>query len=124
MYKKLSSTAGNKGEVLKEQGVTVVYTKESQTADAYIEKSTKELAKNYRVTVATSDGVEQLIIFGSGAFRLPARLLEEDVINVENSIKNMLETYQIETQNSDFFKIPSEKLEKLKKIFEENNENL
>lgn len=109
---------------MKEQGVTVVYTKESQTADAYIEKSTKELAKNYRVTVATSDGVEQLIIFGSGAFRLPARLLEEDVINVENSIKNMLETYQIETQNSDFFKIPSEKLEKLKKIFEENNENL
>ena len=114
---------GNKGEVLREQGVTVVYTKESQTADAYIEKSTKELAKNYRVTVATSDGVEQMIIFGSGAFRLPARLLEEDVINVENGVKSMLEAYQIETQNSDFFKIPAEKLEKIKKSFEENNEN-
>jgi len=109
---------GNRGEVLKEQGVTVVYTKESQTADAYIEKCAKELTKNYRVTVATSDGVEQMIIFGSGAFRLPARLLEEDVINVENNIKTMMESYHMETQNSDFFKIPAEKLEELKRSFE------
>jgi len=113
---------GNKGEVLKEQGVTVVYTKESQTADAYIEKSAKELTRNYRVTVATSDGIEQMIIFGSGAFRLPARLLEEDVVKVENTVKNMLEAYHIEAQNSDFFKIPEEKLKALREKFEENNE--
>lgn len=112
---------GNRGEVLKERGVTVVYTKESQTADAYIEKTTKELTKNYRVTVATSDGIEQMIIFGSGAFRMPARLLEEDVINVEKNIEKMIEEYNIETKNSDFFKIPTEKLELLKKSFEEEN---
>lgn len=109
---------GNKGEVTREKGVTVVYTRESQTADAYIEKSTRELTKNYQVTVATSDGIEQMIIFGSGAFRLPARLLEEDVIKVENGVRDMMDGYRLEEQNSDFFKIPQEKLEEIRKILE------
>jgi len=106
---------GGRGEVTKEQGISVVYTKESQTADAYIEKASKELAKNYQVTVATSDAVEQMIIFGSGAFRLPARLLEEDVIRVEKSVEKMIETYRIDIKNSDFFKLPEEKLIQWKK---------
>ncbi len=101
---------GNRGEVTQEQGVTVVYTKEAQTADAYIEKVAKELTKNYRVTVATSDSMEQLIVFGSGAFRMPARILEEEVVGVEKNVREMIEIYQLETENSDIFKISEEKL--------------
>ena len=114
---------GNRGEVIRENEITVVYTKESQTADAYIEKSAKELTKNYHVTVATSDGIEQMIIFGSGAFRLPARLLEEDVEEVEKSIEKMIEAYNFEAKNSDFFKLSSEKQEELKKLLGTENDN-
>ncbi len=114
---------GNRGEVIKEQGVSIVYTEESQTADAYIEKTAKVLTKNYHVTVATSDAAEQIIIFGSGAYRLPARLLEQEVIRVEKSIEKMIETYHIEVKNSDFFKLPEEKISALKKAFEEDKNN-
>ncbi len=106
---------GNRGEVEREKGITIVYTKESQTADAYIEKTAKELTKNYHVTVATSDALEQLIIFGSGAFRMPARHLEEEVIAVEKGVRRMVETYNLETDNSGFLKVLEEKLEGFKK---------
>jgi len=101
---------GNRGEVEKRHGITVVYTKESQTADAYIEKVAKELTKNYNVTVATSDSTEQLIIFGSGAQRLPARLFEDELINVENGVREMVEKYNLETESSGFLKVLEEKL--------------
>ncbi|MBQ9915067.1 MAG: NYN domain-containing protein, partial [Clostridia bacterium] len=101
---------GNRGEVEREKGITIVYTKESQTADAYIEKAAKELTKQYNVTVATSDALEQLIIFSSGAFRLPARHLEEEVIAVEQGVRRMVETYNLETDNSGFLKVLEEKL--------------
>lgn len=91
---------GNRGEVERENGVTIVYTKESQTADAYIEKATKELTKNYNVTVATSDGVEQLIIFGTGAYRLPAGLLEDEMLKVEASVRDMIEDNNLKEDSS------------------------
>jgi predicted RNA-binding protein with PIN domain len=105
---------GNRGEEEREKGLTIVYTKEAQTADAYIEKTAKELTKEYNVTVATSNALEQLIIFGSGAFRLPARMLEEDVINVENSVRKMVEVYNLRTENSGFLRALEEKLSQLK----------
>ncbi len=101
---------GNIGEVEKEKGITIVYTKESQTADAYIEKAAKELTKQYNVTVATSDALEQLIIFGSGAFRMPARHLEEEVLQVEKGVQQMVEAYHLETESSGFLKVLEEKL--------------
>ncbi len=104
---------GNRGEVERIDGITVVYTKESQTADSYIEKTARELTKNYKVTVATSDGLEQMIIFGTGAYRLPARLLEEDVIKAEEQIRELVAHYNIKAKNSDFMKIISEKLNAL-----------
>lgn len=59
-------------------GINVVYTKEAETADSYIEKTSRRLAKHYRVRVATSDGIEQMIIFGNGAERVtPSELLSE-----------------------------------------------
>ncbi len=104
---------GNIGETENIDGVCVVYTKEAQTADSYIEKTAKELSKNYKVTVATSDGLEQLIIFGSGAFRLSAKALEEEVTSVENNIKNMVKEYNLKAESTDIMRILREKLEKL-----------
>ncbi len=95
---------GNRGEVENIDGITVVYTKEAQTADSYIEKATKELSKNYKVTVATSDNLEQLIIFGNGAFRMSARTLKEDMDRVDETIRQMLSMYSIDPENTDFLK--------------------
>jgi len=68
------------GEVEQYHNIHVVYTKEAETADSYIEKATFELSKgNNRVTVATSDSVEQLIILGHGALRISARSFREEV---------------------------------------------
>ena len=53
---------GNVGEIEKYHNITIVYTKEAETADMYIEKTTNQLGKDYRVRVATSDGLEQLIL--------------------------------------------------------------
>ncbi len=66
---------GNPGSVERRNKIYVVYTKEAETADAYIEKTTYEIAREHRVRVVTSDGAEQLIILGHGALRLPACLL-------------------------------------------------
>ena len=101
---------GNRGEVEKEQGITIVYTKEAQTADAYIEKAVRELTKQYNVTVATSDGLEQLIIFGSGAYRLPASHLEAEVKNVESGVRKMVEQYNLETDRQGFLRVLEDKL--------------
>ena len=59
--------------------IHVVYTREAETADQYIEKATHRIAKNHQVTVATSDGVEQVIILGQGAARMSSRELKEEV---------------------------------------------
>ena len=104
---------GNRGELERINGITVVYTKESQTADAYIEKAVKELSRNYKVTVATSDGLEQMIIFGSGAYRMPARILLEDVERVEESVMQMVEQYNLNVETSDYLKVLERKLKEL-----------
>lgn len=57
----------------------VVYTKTAQTADSYIENTAHKLAKDYNITVATSDGLEQLIVSGQGAIRMSARELYTEV---------------------------------------------
>ena len=72
--------AGGPGEVIRWHNIDVVFTKEAETADLDIEKTAHVLAKKYRVTVATSDAVEQIIIFGAGAYRMSARMLLEEII--------------------------------------------
>ena len=104
---------GNIGEVENIDGISVVYTKEAQTADSYIEKTAKELSKKYRVTVATSDGLEQLIIFGSGAFRLSAQALREEVCGVENHIRSMVKECNIKAESADIMRVLREKLEEI-----------
>lgn len=82
---------GNHREIEKEHGITVVYTKEAETADMYIEKTAHELGKGHRVRVATSDNVEQIIIMGSGAIRVSATEFLAEVNEVEEAIRKVIE---------------------------------
>ncbi len=81
---------GHSCEVLKYHNIHVVYTKEAETADQYIEKTVHELGKKYRVTVATSDGLEQVIILGQGGLRMSANDLKEEIERTSQTIR---ETY-------------------------------
>ena len=83
---------GNPGSVLKYHNIYVVYTKEAETADQYIEKTVHEIGRKFQVTVATSDALEQMIIWGSGATRMSAAGLREAV---ETADKDLREKYQI-----------------------------
>ncbi|WP_085834049.1 translation factor GTPase family protein [Clostridium merdae] len=80
----------NTGEVQRYHNISVVYTKQAETADAYIEKTTYELARKYRVRVATSDGMEQMIILGHGALRVSARMFHQEVEAVGGQIAELL----------------------------------
>ena len=81
---------GNPGSVEKKDNIYVVYTKEAETADAYIEKATYDLSKDHRVRVATSDGLEQLIILGHGALRLSARSFKAEVEQAQGEISALV----------------------------------
>lgn len=71
--------------------INIVYTKEAETADSYIERVTHELSKKHRVFVATSDGPEQMIIFGSGAMRISASELYNRVTEANKYIREFIE---------------------------------
>ncbi len=81
---------GNGREVETVNNISVVYTKEAETADMYIEKVTHKLAKNHRVRVVTSDGLEQMIILGSGALRVSSRAFREEVKKAEEEIRGII----------------------------------
>ena len=81
---------GNPGSVEKKGNLYVVYTKEAETADAYIEKATYDLGKEHRVRVATSDALEQMIILGHGALRLSARTFQAEVEQVQGEISKLV----------------------------------
>ena len=78
------------GAVEKYHNIHIVYTKEAETADQYIERVTYALGKRRRVRVATSDGLEQLIILGHGAQRIPATEFHEELETVEAAIAEIL----------------------------------
>ena len=81
---------GNPGSVEKWNNIHVVYTREAETADTYIERATYDLAKEHRVRVATSDNLEQLIIIGHGAVRVAAKEFREEIETVEGLISEMI----------------------------------
>ena len=81
---------GNKREVERVNDISVVYTKEAETADMYIEKTSHKLAKNHKVRVVTSDGLEQLIILGNGALRVSSRAFWEEVNEAEEEIREII----------------------------------
>ena len=78
---------GGIGQAIRYNNIHVVYTKEAETADQYIEKLAYKLGRDYQVTVATSDGLEQLIIRGEGCRLLSAQDLREEIAYVERQIE-------------------------------------
>lgn len=82
---------GNLGELFDYHNVHVVYTKEAETADSYIEKLTHKISKDYDVTVATSDGLVQLITRGQNCRVMSANELREEVERVNQQIRQFLE---------------------------------
>lgn len=81
---------GNSREIETVNGISIVYTKEAETADMYIEKTSHKLAKNNRVRVVTSDGMEQLIILGNGALRVPSRMFYDEVREAQEEIRRII----------------------------------
>lgn len=90
---------GSQGEVQKYHNIYVVYTKEAETADQYIEKTTHEIGRKYKVTVATSDALEQVIVMGQGAYRISARDFYEEVERTEKQIREINEQQYGEKRN-------------------------
>ncbi len=88
---------GFTGEVIKYHNIYVVYTREAETADQYIEKTVREIGKRYHVTVATSDRLEQVIILGDGARRLSASDLKEEILYMNEQIR---QAYRSRRENS------------------------
>lgn len=91
---------GNPGSVEKYNNIDIVYTKEAETADAYIEKVSYQLSGKYRVRVATSDNLEQMIILGHGAQRVSAEAFLQEIEQTQTEIADILERYREKTQKS------------------------
>ena len=83
---------GRHRDVERYYNINIVYTKESETADTYIERVSRELSRKHRVRVATSDGPEQMIIFGNGAMHISAAELEARVKAADKAIREYLGT--------------------------------
>lgn len=83
-------TKGTAETIIHYNNIDIVYTKEAQTADQFIERITQEMGRKCTIRVATSDGVEQIIILGRGAARMSARELK---IEIEEAEKAIRETY-------------------------------
>lgn len=82
---------GKRRDTEKHFNISIVYTKEAETADSYIERVTHELSKKHRVRVATSDGIEQMIILGNGAMRMSANELKERISEVNKEIRKFIQ---------------------------------
>ena len=92
---------GNPGSVEKYGDIYIVYTKEAETADAYIEKATYDLGKDHKVRVATSDGLEQLIILGHGALRISARTFKQEMEQTRGQISQFITQHNRKGRDKD-----------------------
>ena len=107
---------GNPGSVETYHNIHVVYTKEAETADQYIEKTVHEIGRKYRVTVATSDQLEQVIILGQGGQRMSARELLEDVIEVSHQIRETARQKSSSEKNYLFDNLDEETATRMERI--------
>ena len=107
---------GNPGSVETYHNIHVVYTKEAETADQYIEKTVHEIGRKYRVTVATSDQLEQVIILGQGGRRMSARELLEDVIEVRQQIRETASEKRSSEKNYLFDHLDEETAARMERI--------
>ncbi len=90
---------GGQGSVQKYHNIYVVYTKEAETADQYIEKTVHAIGRKYNVTVATSDALEQVIILGQGGRRMSAHDLEEEITAMRREIREQYTEKRAEGKN-------------------------
>ena len=107
---------GNPGQVFKYHNIYVVYTKEAETADRYIEKTVHRMNRKYEVTVATSDALEQVIILGQGGQRLSAQGLKEEVEQTCREIRKILEERRETDKNYLLKDIPAEMADMLEDV--------
>lgn len=108
--------SGGQGSIFSYHNIHVVYTKEAETADQYIEKVTHELGKKYQVTVATSDRLEQMIIFGAGAKRVSAKGFLEEIRATEKEITMHIDKNELKKKGNYLFEqlLSQEEIEKIK----------
>ncbi|HIV25673.1 MAG TPA: TetM/TetW/TetO/TetS family tetracycline resistance ribosomal protection protein [Candidatus Scatomonas pullistercoris] len=107
---------GGPGEVNRYHNIFVVYTKEAETADQYIEKTVRKIGQQHRVRVATSDALEQVIILGGGARRVSAREFREEI---RESQRELRESYLEKSEGGGrrlFEEVPDELAGKLEDI--------
>lgn len=107
---------GGQGSVQKYHNIDVVFTKEAETADQYIEKTAHRLGRNHQVTVATSDALEQVIIYGQGARRLSARELLEEVELTKKQIREVWRQKHSDTKNYLFDHLPEDMAEMMEDV--------
>ena len=111
--------AGGKGEIFDYHNIHVVYTREAETADQYIEKFTHENGKKYDITVATSDRLEQMIIWGAGAKRMSASGLLEEVQGINQEISEQLEQKSLSEKNYLFDQLKDKKKDLINELYRE-----
>ncbi len=107
---------GHGTEFLDYHNIHIVYTKEAETADAYIEKFAHENGGKYDITVATSDGLEQIIIIGAGCKRLSARELETEVVNAAKESRENYEQNHLQKRSTLADSLDAEGLEVLEQL--------
>lgn len=103
-------------EVLTYHNIYVVYTREAETADQYIEKTVHKIGRQYQVTVATSDGLEQVIIMGQGAHRISAQGLKKEIEDTERNARAQWHEQRQSSKTYLFEHMPEEFQAQWKKI--------
>ncbi len=106
---------GNNGTKITYKGLEIIYTKENETADQYIEKQVDEIGRNKKVRVATSDWIEQQIILARGATRISSRELEVEIFNERKTIDRKI---NLENKKNDLLigRLDEETINKLNKF--------
>lgn len=107
---------GGQGSVQKYHNIHVVFTKEAETADQYIEKTVHKIGRKARVTVATSDALEQVIIYGQGAVRMSAPELFSEVQLAREQIREIYEEQRSREKNYLFDSLPADLAERMEAV--------
>ena len=107
---------GHVEEVLTYHNIYVVYTREAETADQYIEKTVHKIGRQYQVTVATSDGLEQVIIMGQGAHRISAQGLKKEIEDTERNARAQWHEQRQSSKTYLFEHMPEEFQAQMEKI--------
>ena len=108
--------AGNPGSITKYHNIHVVYTKEAETADQYIEKTVHEIGSKHSVTVATSDALEQVIILGQGAARMSAKGLRDELEAAKIEVRQIIAGRRENGRNTLFDHMPEELQDQMEQV--------